>query len=174
MRLAVYRSGMPIDTVDQRRAAYLGSVGAGFNIENLMKDVIDEKLLRYMRFTLYDAGLLFDRPDFLLLAGSGCFFDSIQFIQDSPTRPAADDPSLTFAHVLRSRSLAGSGRSLSAHQKKLLSTRGSLLPSIVLIAGLLATLLLSESSIPCLLRAIAPQARCPETKDLRETEERSA
>jgi len=25
---------MPIDTVDQRRAAYLGSVGAGFNIEN--------------------------------------------------------------------------------------------------------------------------------------------
>src|SRR5436309_1469998 len=30
MRLAVYRNGMPIDTIQQRRAAYLGSVGSGF------------------------------------------------------------------------------------------------------------------------------------------------
>src|SRR6266705_5518031 len=30
MRLAVYRNGMPIDTIEQRRAAFLGSVGSGF------------------------------------------------------------------------------------------------------------------------------------------------
>src|SRR6266496_2573826 len=35
MRLPVYRKGMPVDTVEQRRVAYLGSVGSGFNVENL-------------------------------------------------------------------------------------------------------------------------------------------
>src|SRR6266436_9709892 len=43
MRLAVYHPAMPIDTVERRRAAYLGSVGAGFNVEHLMKGVLDEE-----------------------------------------------------------------------------------------------------------------------------------
>src|SRR6266581_6329634 len=144
MRLAVYRSGTPIDTVDQRRAAYLGSVGAGFNIENLMKDVIDEKLLRYMRFTLYDAGPTSDRPDFPSSSGKRLLFDSIQFIQDSPTRPAVDDLGLTFAHVLP---IEVAGRiweiTFSAPKEAVIDRVDRLLPSIVLIAGLLATLLLS-------------------------------
>ena len=60
MRLAVYRKGMPINTVEQRRAAYLGSVGAGFNVENLMREALNDEMLRYMRIRLYDAGSLID------------------------------------------------------------------------------------------------------------------
>src|SRR5207249_7150180 len=174
MRLAVYRNGMPIDTIQQRRAAYLGSVGSGFNIERLMKDVIDEKLLRYMRFTLYDAGPTSDRPDFPSFSGRRLLFDSIQFNQQSPTRPAVGDPSLTFAHVLP---IEVAGRiweiTFSAPKEAVIDRVDQLLPSIVLIAGLLATLLLSGVLYTLSLsrnRALKLAARM--TKDLRETEER--
>jgi signal transduction histidine kinase len=55
MRLAVYRSGMPLDTVEQRRMAFVGSVGAGFNVEKLMKGVLDQNTAQYLRFKLYGA-----------------------------------------------------------------------------------------------------------------------
>jgi len=174
MRLAVYRNGMPIDTVEQRRGAYVGSVGAGFNIENLMKDVIDEKLLRYMRFTLYDAGPTSDRPDFPSSSGKRLLFDSTQFVQLSPTRPPVDDPSLTFAHVLP---IEVAGRiweiNFSAPKEAVIDRVDRLLPLIVLVAGLLSTLLLfgvlhSLSSSRSRALKLAAQM----TKDLRETEAR--
>src|SRR6266568_9103277 len=56
MRLPVYRSGMPVETVEQRRAAYLGSVGAGFRVKELMRGVLDDHALEVMRFKLYEAG----------------------------------------------------------------------------------------------------------------------
>src|SRR5260370_31205815 len=56
MRLPVYRSGMPVETVEQRRAAYLGSVGAGFRVKELMQGVLDEHALEFMRFKLFEAG----------------------------------------------------------------------------------------------------------------------
>jgi signal transduction histidine kinase len=56
VRLAVYRPGMPTTTPGQRRAAYLGSVGAGFNIEQLMKGVLNEALTEHVRLTLHDIG----------------------------------------------------------------------------------------------------------------------
>lgn len=37
MRLPVYRPGMPTDTAEQRREAYLGSVGAGFLIARMLE-----------------------------------------------------------------------------------------------------------------------------------------
>jgi signal transduction histidine kinase/CheY-like chemotaxis protein len=56
IRLAVYRRDMPLETVAQRRAAYLGAVGAGFLVRELMQGVFDEPVLRYLRVRLYDAG----------------------------------------------------------------------------------------------------------------------
>src|SRR6267154_2660843 len=174
MRLAVYRNGMPVGTVQQRRAAYIGSVGAGFNIERLMKDVIDEKLLRYMRFTLYDAGPTSDRPDFPSSSGKRLLFDSIQFSQGSPTHTAVNDPALTFAHALP---IEVAGRiweiNFRAPKEAVIDRVDRLLPSIVLIAGLLATLLLSgvlHSLSSSRGRALMLAAQM--TKDLRETEER--
>jgi signal transduction histidine kinase len=41
MRMPVYRPGMPLDTVAQRRAAYLGSVGIGFGVDLMVKGVLD-------------------------------------------------------------------------------------------------------------------------------------
>src|SRR5207253_909613 len=48
--------GVTRDTVTQRRAAYVGSVGAAFVVRDLMQDVFDESTLQRLRIRLYDAG----------------------------------------------------------------------------------------------------------------------
>jgi signal transduction histidine kinase len=52
MRLPVYRPGMPVETVQQRRAAYIGSVGIGFSVERLMNGVLEELQVSGMRMRL--------------------------------------------------------------------------------------------------------------------------
>ena len=56
MRLPTYRPGMPINTVDQRRAAYIGSVGIAFSVPKLIKGVLDEMPVDTVRLTLVDIG----------------------------------------------------------------------------------------------------------------------
>lgn len=56
MRLPAYRPGMPLETVEQRRAAYLGSVGAGFRVADMMRDIIGSDEGRTLRLKLYNAG----------------------------------------------------------------------------------------------------------------------
>jgi signal transduction histidine kinase len=41
MRMPVYRPGMPMKTVEDRRAAYVGSVGIGFGVDRLVHGVLD-------------------------------------------------------------------------------------------------------------------------------------
>jgi signal transduction histidine kinase len=41
MRMPVYRPGLPLRTVAERRAAYVGSVGIGFGVDRLVQGVLD-------------------------------------------------------------------------------------------------------------------------------------
>src|SRR5262245_36935277 len=100
MRLAVYKGGMPLDTVEQRRAAYLGSVGAGFNIDYLVSNVLDEAMLHYMRFVLYDVGPTSDRPDFPSSSSKRLLFDSAKTPNASSPASTDDDLESAFVHVL--------------------------------------------------------------------------
>ncbi len=54
MRLPVYRHGMPLDTVEQRRAAYVGSVGAGFLVTRMLGDL--PGVAQGLRLRLFDGG----------------------------------------------------------------------------------------------------------------------
>lgn len=54
MRLPVYRGGMPIDTVSQRRAAYLGSVGIGFGVNRMVNGVLEGFPVSGVRLVLTD------------------------------------------------------------------------------------------------------------------------
>jgi diguanylate cyclase (GGDEF)-like protein len=54
LRIAVYRAGYPTETLEQRRAAYIGSVGAGFRIANLMRGVLEEHNLHHIDFQVFD------------------------------------------------------------------------------------------------------------------------
>ena len=58
MRMPVYRKGMPTATVDERRLAYIGSVGAGIRVNDMMDGLLSAETLRVIRFKIYDAGSL--------------------------------------------------------------------------------------------------------------------
>ena len=56
MRLPVYRGDMPRETLEERRAAYIGSVGAGFQVSGMLKDVAAGLGDTHPRIRLYDTG----------------------------------------------------------------------------------------------------------------------
>ncbi|MRW90711.1 response regulator [Duganella sp. FT80W] len=79
VRLPVYRRNMPLNTVEERRAAYLGSVGAGFSIPKLVQGAIDEMTVHTAHLTLYADGsvdverrrLVIEATDRLLYSDTG-------------------------------------------------------------------------------------------------------
>ena len=56
MRMPVYRLGMPTDTVAQRRAAHLGSVGIGYDLVTMVRSALADMPVRNVRLTLFDIG----------------------------------------------------------------------------------------------------------------------
>ena len=56
VRLPVYRPGMPLETVEQRRAAYRGSLGHGFVLDVMMRAALPEGVLQKLRIEIHDAG----------------------------------------------------------------------------------------------------------------------
>ncbi|MDC8757381.1 CHASE domain-containing protein [Janthinobacterium fluminis] len=56
MRLPIYRAGMPTGNVAERRAAYIGSIGVGFNLQSLVQGVLSELPVRSVHVALYDGG----------------------------------------------------------------------------------------------------------------------
>jgi len=55
-RAPVYRPDMPLDTVEQRRAAFVGVVAIVFRADELMREVLDPKLLQHLAVRIVDAG----------------------------------------------------------------------------------------------------------------------
>jgi signal transduction histidine kinase len=56
MRMPVYRAGLRRDSVEQRRTAYLGSIGIAFSVTKLLKGVMEEISVPDLRMTLYETG----------------------------------------------------------------------------------------------------------------------
>jgi signal transduction histidine kinase len=56
MRLPIYRIGMPINSLQERRSAYIGSVGIGFTVQKLLQGVLDQMPVRGVRLTMTDIG----------------------------------------------------------------------------------------------------------------------
>ncbi|WP_229459085.1 sensor histidine kinase [Massilia cavernae] len=54
LRLPIYTPGAPLDSVDQRRAAYRGSVGIAFSVPRLVQGVLAEMPVNNVRMTLLD------------------------------------------------------------------------------------------------------------------------
>jgi len=79
VRLPVYRRGAQLNDTAQRRAAYLGSVGAGFSVPRLVQGAIDEMTVRQVHLTLYADGssdveqrrLVIEQSDRLLFNDNG-------------------------------------------------------------------------------------------------------
>jgi signal transduction histidine kinase len=143
MRLAVYRSGMPLDTVQQRRAAYLGSVGAGFNVEDLMKGVLDADSMQHIRFELHDVRSAIGQPSALVDGERWLLFDSNRLTRDSVTGSSNARPDADFTNALP---MQVGGRiwevRFTARKEAIIGRVDALLPWIMLAGGLLSSVLL--------------------------------
>jgi len=147
MRLAVYRTGMPVDTVEQRRAAYIGSVGAGFDVAKLMDKVLAPDLVPSLHFKMYDAGSAGGRapataaPVRRLLYDSNGDIEKITINADAGPALASDDHTLR-----RSLSFTIGGRmwdvDFSSPRELVAEPIERSLPAVVLIGTLLITVLL--------------------------------
>ena len=56
MRLPVYRAGTGLDTVAERRDAFVGSLGIAFSLPKLLYGIMDEIPIAGLRMTLIDVG----------------------------------------------------------------------------------------------------------------------
>ncbi len=61
IRLPLYRKDMPLTNMQERRAAYKGSVGIGFSVPRLVQLAMDQMQVRDVRLRLYDGGEGSDR-----------------------------------------------------------------------------------------------------------------
>jgi signal transduction histidine kinase len=55
-RAPIYRQNMPLDSVAQRRAAFIGVVAIVFRVDDLMQEVIEPSLLQHMALQIIDTG----------------------------------------------------------------------------------------------------------------------
>jgi signal transduction histidine kinase len=142
MRLPVYRNDMPIDTVAERRAAFLGTVGAGYNVRKLMAGVLQDTTMTSMRYRFYDMGAISE--PIAVGAGQVLLYDSAQPAPGAPSDdfmpPGAE---VDFGAELP-LSLAGRNWKLqfNAPRGAFVQRSDALLPWLVLAGGVLCSALL--------------------------------
>ncbi|MES2070671.1 MAG: EAL domain-containing protein [Pseudomonadota bacterium] len=145
MRMPVYRNDMPQNSVEQRRAAYLGSVGAGFNVKRLMQGVLDKDGLQNMRFRLYDHGVADEgKPGPLLHNRDNFLFDSDQLL----AAPYVESDLDAGGDLLKSSlTMEIGGRTweliFSARPEAVINRFDASLPWLALLGGMLSSVFLS-------------------------------
>lgn len=171
MRIPLYRRGMPLDTVAERRAAYFGSVGAGFNINKLMLGAVDANSLRYMQVKVYDAGESSQPLARNSNTSEHLLFDTAAMPEDiASVRPTSNDV------FLKRVSMAVGPRVWEAEfiaEKSAMATGiDAYTPWLVLIGGLIgSTLLFSVYYSLMTARRRAVELASEMTRDLRISEE---
>jgi PAS domain S-box-containing protein len=170
MRMPVYRSDMPSSTVEERRAAYLGSVGAGFNVDHLMKGVVDNDADHDMRFTLYDVGAALEPGGGSAPSAERLLYDSHRGRNPASHSSRGSDPG--FARGLQ---MEVGGRvwevRFTARKDAIIGRLDALSPTVVLVGGLLSTALLAALFYSLASsRSRAERIANDMTKHLRESE----
>jgi len=170
MRLPVYRSGVPLDTVEQRRAAFTGVISASFVVMDLMRGVIGEQSLENVRVRIHDAGYVDDPRGPEPASAANLLFDSNRLLgrsMDEDPRPAATG-------LVRAGAIEVGGRrwNLSfAARTPFVEPSNRLLPWAAFLVGTVISLLLfglTRALATSRTRAIALANRI--TEDLRRSE----
>lgn len=140
LRMPIYRMGANPTTVEQRRAAFVGSVGLGFRVQTLVAGVLDQLPVRGVRLTLSDFGLRQEqaqRPVHPLV-----LFDSMASAEQ-PAPPLATPDRDTFVVSLP---LGYNARVWEAHfsirKSDLYTGFDAYVPWLAMLAGSVSTLLL--------------------------------
>ncbi|MDO8596215.1 MAG: PAS domain S-box protein, partial [Sulfuricaulis sp.] len=143
MRLPVYRKGMPLTTVAQRREAFTGLVGTVFIMIDLMRGVLNEQFLQKIHVRIHDAGFL-DSPDGLQPpATENLMFDSNSLLAAPASPPASNGGGS--AGLTSTSSMDVGGRRWNLYfsaQQELVTPSDRWLPWIVLLGGITISMLL--------------------------------
>lgn len=165
MRLPLYRPGLPVSTVEERRAAYYGSIGAGFDVRTLMEGALGRTAASGLRYQLYDTGSAAAPRD--TVREPNLLFDSAGETTDHTAGKTA------IFHA--SRSMVVGGRRwesrFDASRSAMVGAYGRYLPLAVFFASLMVTGLLFAylaSLADARRRAVAIAADM--TRELRESE----
>jgi signal transduction histidine kinase len=141
LRMPLYRPGIPRDTVEQRRKAYMGSIGLAFSIPKLLQGVMEEIPLSDVRMTLYDTGPRMDVHGRDVSARPLVLFDSHG--SNTDPAPALDGDRDVFSTTLP---LDFNGRPwkvvYSAHKSKLYTELDVSYPKLMMGFGFLGSILL--------------------------------
>ncbi len=180
MRLPVYTAGVPVDTLEQRRVAYRGSVGAGFLVKDMFAGL--PGVGNGLRLRLYDGGGETATPTIAppVPAAESLLFDTQAATPQQGPQPGAKpvraDERPPLRHV-QAFSLGGRqwlievtgprGQHMGAWERQL--------PDIILAGGLVITVLVAG----VLLSVMGAQRRAVAlahgmTKSLRNSEQRLA
>ncbi|HJV79554.1 CHASE domain-containing protein [Noviherbaspirillum sp.] len=171
MRMPVYRRGMPLDSVEQRRAAYYGSVGAGFDVRMLMLGAIDKSTMNYLRVRLYDIGRNDENQASGTTDPAHLLFDSAAPTGDKHILP----PSLT-GNIFVKRVVMPVGPRIweaefTANKSQMADGYDPYLPWLMLASGLTSTILLYSIYYSLMTaRRRAVELAQEMTKDLRNSE----
>lgn len=142
IRIPIYRSGMPAATVEERRAAFMGSVGIGFRVNKLIAGVLDQMPVRGVRLTLTDTGLQSRSSPAGAAASPRVLFDSTATAA-RPALPMAKPDRATFVTILP---LGFNMRVWEAHfsirKSDLYTGFDAYVPWLALLAGFVSTMLL--------------------------------
>ncbi|TMH34102.1 MAG: diguanylate cyclase, partial [Betaproteobacteria bacterium] len=171
MRLPVYRRGMPLDSVEQRRAAYLGSVGAGFSVANMLRGILGDDAAGPLRLRLFDGGLMASQhaiaADKARMAADNLLFDSSASLN---TPSPADSVERDLAFELGERIWV---MNVSADSGHVIGTLDRIVPLLILLCGLaISTLLAGIIYSLTTSRARALAIARAMTTDLRTSERR--
>jgi signal transduction histidine kinase len=139
LRLPVYRVGMPMNTVAQRRAAYVGSIGIAFSVKLLIDGVLDELPLKSVRLSLYNYIQALKPGD---NKPSQLIYDSSEKYDDLPFQQSQDDQQQYHVWL----PIDYNGREWTAHfsapKEALNRPSDTSFPVLALLAGFTTTMLL--------------------------------
>ncbi|HJV54032.1 MAG TPA: CHASE domain-containing protein [Noviherbaspirillum sp.] len=167
MRMPLYRRGMPLRTVAERRAAYYGSVGAGFDISKLLLGAVDKKTLPHLAFKIYDIGLPGEQRESGTSDPGRLMFDS----EAAEPAQAAPDGPMFVKRVAMTVGPRVWEAEFTASKSAMMSRFDVYLPRIVLVVGLAAAgLLFSIYYSLTSARRRAVELAKEMTKDLRASE----
>jgi diguanylate cyclase (GGDEF)-like protein len=142
MRLGVYRNDRPAGTVEDRRSAFIGSVGAGYRVRDMMRGAVDFERLGHIRYRLYDRGPVAAPVPSESLKADMLLFDSRELAP--PAIAAMYDQVAERALLAESVSFPVGGRlwEVKFATPLRLSAAERLVPPMVLLVGLLGSALL--------------------------------
>jgi diguanylate cyclase (GGDEF)-like protein/PAS domain S-box-containing protein len=172
MRVPVYRKGMPLATVAQRREAFTGVVSASFVVIDLMRGMLSEQLLQKIHVRIHDAGFL-DSPGGLQPpTAENLMFDSDRLLPAPSSQPASSDGKPADLTSMSGLDIGGRRWNLYFNaRQEFIAPSDRWLPWVTLLGGITISLLLfglTRSLATSGSRAIKLADRI--TEDLRKSE----